>query len=209
MIEVDELAAQYRDRGFALASGMFRVQAHHWGRVLLGLQVAGLLRHVKRDQRGGGQAEGYETSETDYHALDGRGIARRLGSVLAAYEALLPTVARVAGCPAVLSPYERSAVTALVYTPPGGFQGWHRDTNGITVIVYCTDNTDGETELVDLKGERHLLKPELGAALFMQGRLLDHCGRPVAEKVKICMPWNYYHQGDTARPAGLDEDIYG
>jgi len=165
----------------------------------------------------------------DTTALDHR---PELGALAQVYTALPAALTQIIGQPVCTSPYPRSRVTCKVYTA-GDEQGWHFDTNGITVLLYLEDS-DGAT-LIDPDMAPHpgdpanpsglwklalamaLLSPECeaperilpikGSLLLMQGRRVWH--RSVAPSSrKVVAALNYY-AGDTWRPAGMDSLVYG
>lgn len=110
----------------------------------------------------------------------------------------------------ITSPYARSRVSCLRYPANGGEQSWHYDGNVVTALLYLTDNDDGHTAAMRLDtGEEHLVKPEAGNLLLMRGREVWHRGAPALAAPKIVMPWNYYVEGDTNRPEGMDALLYG
>lgn len=144
-----------------------------------------------------------------YDLLDGIQCERLLPDMIQRYEQLTSTLSIITRQKIIVSPYPRSKVCGKGYPVNGGQQGWHFDTNGVTVIVYLTSNADGQTVMISLDEENVSVAPRSGSILLMQGRKVWHCGAPVKEKPKLISCWNYYVDGDTWRPEGIDDQIYG
>lgn len=117
---------------------------------------------------------------------------------------------RAAGEGVVTSPHGRSRYVFKLYPAGCGAQGWHYDTNGVTALLYLTDNEEGCTRVVGLDGEVYTVFPRAGDMLLMQGRRCWHRPDPVITEVKAVVPFNLYIAGDdTPRPANLDDLLYG
>lgn len=127
------------------------------------------------------------------------------------YDALLPLVQAITGMKAIQSPYFDSSVLALIYRDNQGQQEYHYDTQPITVLLYLNDNpTSGATGAYRRNDEGRLTTvfPKRGNILLMRGRDIKHAGLAVTEGVKMVMPMNYYVEGDTWRPAFLEDKEY-
>lgn len=108
------------------------------------------------------------------------------------------------------SPYPRSAYYAKVYDPPDGQQGWHFDTNDVSVIVYLTSNpSDGGTEIQSLDGVTRVVQPVAGRILVLDGTACWHRAAPVIASRKTTLLLNYYTEPVATRDPRLDSIIFG
>jgi hypothetical protein len=148
---------------------------------------------------------------TRYDYYDYPGILRFAPTVRGWYDALLPLVQAITGMKAIQSPYFDSSVLALIYRDNEGQQEYHYDTQPITVLLYLNDNPDSGATAAYRRnddGKLTLVYPKRGNILLMRGRDLKHAGLAVTSGVKMVMPMNYYVEGDTWRPAFLEDKDY-
>lgn len=111
----------------------------------------------------------------------------------------------------ICSPYPSSAITLKVYDRPGDEQGWHLDTNPLTVLLILTA-TQGDygTEMETRSGTHFNLKNDPGDCFVFLGRELRHRVPPLpTNHWRVTIPLNYYHPDDTWRPEGMDDIVYG
>jgi len=102
------------------------------------------------------------------------------------YYAFLPTVRVVTQQDAVVSPHERSAYSVKLYRPPNGVQGWQYDSNGITVLLYLTDNPrSGTTIITGVDSKECTVSPEADSIRLMRGRECYHRAAPVSHAAKV------------------------
>ena len=142
-----------------------------------------------------------------YEYLSGDDLDTHTSEINKFYEELLNTVVFITGEAAVVSPYSKSKYLLVKYDK-NGQQGYHRDTQPITVLLYVNTVLEGgETVLHDFSGEEVHITPTSGAILLMQGRHIRHCSRPALFE-KIVLPFNYYTTVDQWRPETLDSDNY-
>jgi hypothetical protein len=145
------------------------------------------------------------------HALlEGETVRRCLPELYGFYLGLPLSVEAIVCRPIVLSPYPRSAVNVKFYEAPGGEQGWHRDTNAVTALLYLTD--DGHPTVVEnLRGEVEDIGHQPGDLLLMQGRRCRHHVPPMSPgtPARLTVPLNLYHPDDTWRPEAIDSLVYG
>ncbi len=166
------------------------------------------LTRIALDDARGERPEGIGGS-LRYDVGDAFWCAANLPGVEAAAERVAAT-ARAHGFDVVLSTLPRSRFVLKAYRAPDGCQGWHFDTNGLSALVYLTDNPrDGATRVRLPDGTDHLVHPQAGALLLLQGRALWHRADPVREGVKLLLAINLYPPGDLRRPDNLDETLYG
>lgn len=123
----------------------------------------------------------------------------------------LSTIRELAHPEASTSPYERTAYYVKIYDPPDGQQGWHYDTNAITAILYLSSHPQtGYTAITSLDGTGvHVVKPEAGSLLLMQGRECWHRAEPTTSGTKVICPLNYYIGPAEPRDPRLDSIIFG
>lgn len=151
-----------------------------------------------------------------HHIFEGDDVRRHLPELMAVYRAILPLVAAVTSQEAVLSPYPRSDVNIKVYPPGGGTLGEHYDTNGITVLLFLTDNREAPLRMQIPRAhpsrgawvERRTIHARAGTLLVMKGREVLHDCEPTVSERKISVVLNYYVRGDTWRHASFDDFVY-
>jgi len=129
------------------------------------------------------------------------------GQVSAWYDALLPLVRDITNEDAILSPYFKSRVLALIYEK-GDRGGIHRDTQPIAALAYMTTPKGGGTTATLFDGTTVSVPCKAGSILFMQGRHVRHGSDEVLGGVKVALPMNYYTTMDTWRPETLDREDY-
>lgn len=142
---------------------------------------------------------------------------------MADFYAMMPFILNaITGLDVVVSPWPESSISVMVYAPPSGQMLPHYDSNGITLLLYLTDNEDGATKVLPLTalrslnpdvplqkiGDESLILPKTGRVVVMQGRKVWHTSEPVTKAIKVSSAWNYYERGDTWRPDGVDERFY-
>lgn len=111
----------------------------------------------------------------------------------------------------ILSPFKRTAYYTKVYMEDGDEQGWHYDTNDLTVVLYLTDVTQtGATEILSIDSKTiNKVWPKAGAILVLQGQKYWHRASPVTNTTKVICPLNYYLSEPEARHPDLDAIIFG
>ena len=205
-LELERHQDEYVELGFTVIQLIPEEIAIGWGNDIVQAITAGFGQRVDQagDEKDGLGGRLY------YDLIDGIDCTRLIPGMLAVYQTLPALLSAITGLDVVCSPYDRSRVCGKRYPAGGGQQGYHFDTNGITVVVYLSTNSDGKTRMQPLTGAAEVMvQPQAGHVLLMQGRKVWHRSDPVAEAQKIISPWNYYENGDTWRPPGLDDAIYG
>lgn len=145
-----------------------------------------------------------------YGVLDDPATRETLAGLHDFYATLPDFLEGIVGREMILSPYDRSAVSVTVWSEPGDEMGWHFDTNAVTALLYLTDTPDGPTEMRDLQGHHASVACKAGRLLVMQGRNCYHRVAPRrSTALRVSAQLNLYHPGDTLRPDGVDDDIYG
>jgi len=148
-------------------------------------------------------------------------------------ERILPFIELVTHSPVVQSPHGHSRVT-LKHYGPGDVQGWHYDTNPITLLFFLTDCPVGGELIVAPYGApasdemrmdavpltdvlaadpmlgRWSIRPAAGDILLMAGRRFVHAVRmqPTTSD-RIILAVNLYHPDDLWRPPSIEAVIYG
>lgn len=125
------------------------------------------------------------------------------------YIKFLDLARAITGKSLVPSPYTRSAYYTKIYNAPNDRQGWHHDTNDISVVVYLTSDPDGGgTDIRTPSGIEQIVMPQQGSALIMNGRECWHQAlQPTVQKVTIL--YNYYLLPVRERDPRLDAIIFG
>jgi hypothetical protein len=166
---------------------------------------------VRLDSEGTGRKEAFDEGGAYRHLLlDGLTVRASLPELWGFYLALPLAAAPIVCREIVLSPYPRSAVNVKLYEAPGGTQGWHRDTNAVTALLYLTDDAH-PTVVENLLGVEEEIEHRPGDLLLMQGRRCRHHvpSMPEGAPARITVPLNLYHPDDTWRPDGIDDLVYG
>jgi len=108
----------------------------------------------------------------------------------------------------IASPYHLSQTLGISYANFGDQQGYHRDTQPITALLYLTACEGGDTVLTTFDGKERRIRPEVGKLLIMQGRHVRHASAPVTRGTKAVLAMNFYVEGDLWRPESLDDPDY-
>ena len=152
-----------------------------------------------------------------HHMLLGEDVRTHMPEIVAVYHALLGQVAAITCGEAVISPHSDSDINIVVYPPSGGTMGAHLDTNGITVLLYLTTNTEGALALeiprshpsqAEDRIEEKKIHAEAGSLFVMQGRKVWHVSEPTETEEKMVVVLNYYFKGDTWRSETFDQFVY-
>lgn len=152
-----------------------------------------------------------------HHIFLSEDIDKFLPELKGAYHALLPLVSMVTSTNTILSPHEESDINIKSYPPKGGTIGAHFDTNGITALLYLTDNpNEGHLKLRVKRShpsgknwvDNYSIASEKGMLLLMQGRKIWHWSDPTINQLKNVVVFNYYEKGDTWRPKNFDQFVY-
>lgn len=165
------------------------------------------------ERKGDGQHRaGDEGGDYRHYVMDAYQVQALLPDLWQFYQNELIDIAeRVVRRKVILSPYAQSSVNVKVYAP-NDEQGWHRDTNALTALLYLTDCDEKTGTLVEpLDGtEPFALLADAGDLLIMQGRKVRHKVQPVPGDypTRVTCPLNLYYPGDTWRPEGIDEIVY-
>ncbi len=152
-----------------------------------------------------------------HHIFDGPAVRKYLPFLQGLYYGLKDNIASIVSANVITSPHQDSDVNIKAYPPHGGTVGWHKDTNGITCLVYLTSNTEGALVMDIERTKPWMESPEIvqervyavaGSMLLMRGREVRHMSEPTAFEKKYVAVFNYYEEGDTWRPEGFDNMVY-
>lgn len=177
---------------------------------------AGLVDHVRHDGRGTNAVSDLGGAY-DHHIFKGDDIRTHLPELVAIYHAVLPLVSIITCSDAVVSPYPVSDINIKAYPPGGGTLGRHYDTNGITVLLFLTDNTEAPLCMQIERSHPSRREPwteerkvfaTKGTLLLMQGRKTLHESEPTHIERKITVVYNYYERHDTYRHQAFDDFVY-
>ena len=141
-----------------------------------------------------------------YTLLDGQVMRKHFRDLLLWYRAIAMWASVLCRRPVVVSPYIRSSVNIKIYEEPGSCQGWHYDTNPLTVVLYLMD-AEAPTVFQTEGGETKVDARE-GRVLMFSGRHILHQVAPTddARAIVVC---NLYHPDDLDRPDWIDPMEYG
>jgi hypothetical protein len=176
----------------------------------------GLVDHVKH-KAVGTSAVSDLGGEYDHHIFKGDDIRRHLPELAAIYHALLPLISIITCTDTIVSPYPVSDINIKSYPPGGGTLGLHYDTNGITVLLFLTNNREAplrmqiERSHPSQKGqwiETRNIYAKKGTLLVMQGRKSLHDSEPTKTEQKLTVVYNYYERHDTYRHEDFDKFVY-
>ncbi|EAX8334807.1 hypothetical protein AG21_04435 [Salmonella enterica subsp. arizonae] len=78
----------------------------------------------------------------NHHIFKGPDVRAHLPELNAIYHAITPLISLITCTDAIVSPYSLSDINIKAYPPGGGTLGLHYDTNGITVLLFLTDNNE-------------------------------------------------------------------
>lgn len=144
-----------------------------------------------------------------YSYAESDALELRLPEVTALYEGLVSFLTSLTREAVIVSPYKKSRVLGVSYHLFDDRQGYHRDTQPITALLYLSNCRKTFTRLHDFQGNEHSLQSIAGSMLVMQGRHIRHCSTPLMEgDRKVVLPMNYYTAVDTWRPQSLDSEEY-
>ncbi|QXH49953.1 hypothetical protein KSS94_18635 [Pseudomonas fakonensis] len=155
--------------------------------------------------------------EYKHHIFKGNDVRRYLPELQAVYHALVPLVSMITHTDTVVSPYPLSDVNIKAYPAGGGTLGLHYDSNGITVLLFLTTNTEAPLRMQvershpsrkDKWVEHRNIHAQKGALLVMQGRKVLHDSEPTLTEHKLSVVYNYYERHDTFRHEDFDEFVY-
>ncbi|WP_313651451.1 hypothetical protein [Pseudomonas soli] len=152
-----------------------------------------------------------------HHIFKDDDVRRCLPELYAVYHALVPLVSLVTHTDTVVSPYPLSDVNIKAYPPGGGTLGLHYDTNGITVLLFLTSNSEAPLRMQIERThpskntpwiEHKKIYARKGALLVMQGRKVLHDSEPTVSEQKLSVVCNYYERHDTYRHEDFDNFVY-
>ena len=176
----------------------------------------GLVDRVKHTGLGN-EAVSDLGGDYNHHIFKGPDIRSHLPELNAIYHAIVPLISLVTCPDAVVSPYPLSDINIKAYPPGGGTLGLHYDTNGITVLLFLTENK--EAPLIMQIERSHPSKKEpwvenkkiyakKGSLLIMQGRKTLHDSEPTITEQKLSVVYNFYESHDTYRHEDFDSFVY-
>lgn len=152
-----------------------------------------------------------------HHIFQGQDVRDHLPELVSFYHALPPIVEMVTSLDVVVSPYDRSDINIKVYPAGGGTLGLHRDTNGITVLLFLTTNKEAPLRMQMPRTHPSKKEPWIehkniyansGDLLIMRGRDVLHDCEPTITEQKMTVVLNFYDQADTWRPTQFDSFVY-
>ncbi|MBB3226046.1 hypothetical protein FHW69_000636 [Luteibacter sp. Sphag1AF] len=151
-----------------------------------------------------------------HHIFQGDDVRLHLPEIAVLYRALLPLVCVLTNREVVLSPHARSDMNVKIYPPGGGTLGEHYDSNGITVLLFLTTNTEAPLRMQIPRShpsrepwtERRSIYARAGTLLLMQGREVLHDCEATTHEQKLTVVLNYYVEGDTWRHEDFDDFVY-
>jgi hypothetical protein len=151
-----------------------------------------------------------------HHIFKGNDIRTYLPELVMIYHSILPLVSLITHTDAITSPYPQSDINIKAYPRGGGTLGEHRDTNGITVLMFLTTNKEAPLRMKipryhPSKGkwiENKQIFANEGSLLIMKGREILHDCEPTINEQKLSVVLNYYESHDTWRPLKFDDFVY-
>jgi hypothetical protein len=176
----------------------------------------GLVDHVRHTSLGT-DAVSDAGGEYNHHIFKGEDIRTHLPELTAIYHSVLPLISVITCSDAVVSPYPVSDINIKAYPAGGGTLGLHYDTNGITVLLSLTDNTEAPLRMQIPRSHPSKKEPWIehkkiyakkGGLLVMQGRKTLHDSEPTRTEQKLSVIMNYYEKHDTYRHEAFDNFVY-
>lgn len=153
----------------------------------------------------------------NHHIFKGPDIRVHLPELNAIYHAIVPMISMITCADAIVSPYPLSDINIKAYPPGGGTLGLHYDTNGITVLLFLTENKEAPLRMqIERKHpekkepwiEHKKIYARKGALLVMQGRKTLHDSEPTVTEQKLSVVYNFYERHDTYRHEDFDNFVY-
>ncbi|GIB73305.1 hypothetical protein VCSRO19_0913 [Vibrio cholerae] len=152
-----------------------------------------------------------------HHIFKGDDVREYLPELEAIYHSILPIVSMITCTDTVVSPYKLSDMNIKAYPAGGGTLGLHYDTNGITVLLFLTENKEAPLRVQIPRShpsqdkdwiEHKKVYAKKGALLIMQGRKVLHDCEPTITEQKLSVILNYYERHDTYRHEDFDNFVY-
>lgn len=153
----------------------------------------------------------------NHYIFKGPDIRTHLPELNAIYHAIVPLISLVTCSDAVVSPYPLSDINIKAYPPGGGTLGLHYDTNGITVLLFLTENKEAPLRMQIERNHPSRKEPWIehkniyakkGSLLIMQGRKTLHDSEPTVTEQKLSVVYNFYERHDTYRHEDFDNFVY-
>jgi len=176
----------------------------------------GLVDRVKHTGLGN-EAVSDLGGDYNHHIFKGPDIRSHLPELNAIYHAIVPLISLVTCSDAVVSPYPLSDINIKAYPPGGGTLGLHYDTNGITVLLFLTENKEAPLRMQIERSHPSKKEPwvenkkiyaKKGSLLIMQGRKTLHDSEPTITEQKLSVVYNFYESHDTYRHEDFDSFVY-
>ncbi|ELC3720843.1 hypothetical protein RJE73_001842 [Salmonella enterica] len=153
----------------------------------------------------------------NHHIFKGPDVRAHLPELNAIYHAITPLISLITCTDAIVSPYSLSDINIKAYPPGGGTLGLHYDTNGITVLLFLTDNNEAPLRMQINRShparketwtDHKKIFARKGALLVMQGRKTLHDSEPTITEQKLSVVYNFYERHDTYRHEDFDNFVY-
>lgn len=176
----------------------------------------GLVDRVKHTGLGNTAVSDFG-GDYNHHIFKGSDIKLHLPELTTLYHAILPLISLVTCTDAIVSPYPLSDINIKAYPPGGGTLGLHYDTNGITVLLFLTENKEAPLRMQINRNhpskkeawiENKKIFAKKGALLIMQGRKTLHDSEPTITEQKLSVVYNFYERHDTYRHEDFDNFVY-
>jgi 2OG-Fe(II) oxygenase superfamily len=150
-----------------------------------------------------------------YRVVTGDTIAERCPALFAVYHSdeMLDWIRALTESPSVsTSPHLRSSININCLDRTGqGYPG-HVDATPFTAVLFLSSlstGDGGEFQIQSAEGDRVGIRPHAGDLIVMDGTRCPHGVAPLRRQVvRLTVPM-VYPAGHGARPAGLDEFLYG
>ncbi|QDP50144.1 MAG: hypothetical protein Unbinned4311contig1001_34 [Prokaryotic dsDNA virus sp.] len=141
--------------------------------------------------------------------LDALQLIGHCPEIFETYEDVKNTCCEITDKVVVQSPFGKSAITAKLYEGKGAEHGWHCESNGISGILYLTDNMDGQLEYKNSNDNIVGIKAKKGRIVILRGQDVWHRVVPMkTDEQRVSIIFNLYFKGQYHRPANLDEVHY-
>jgi len=141
--------------------------------------------------------------------LDALQLINHCPEIFETYEDVKVVCGEVSDKVVVQSPYGKSAITAKLYEGEGAEHGWHCESNGISGILYLTDNMDGQLEYKNSIETIVGIKAKKGRIVILRGHDVWHRVVPMkTDEQRVSIIFNLYFKGEYDRPENLDEVHY-
>ena len=227
-LNLSQLQTDFWSRGYTIIDNLFPAELlEKWKSQVEFLSKyckAPGINHIEKEFKDASPEARDGIGKYKFTSLDGRIIFADdlFSGIQEYYHSISNFLSLLTGLDLVESFDKQSSISFMNYTVPGGCIAPHFDSNGVTFLLYLTDNEDGGTKILPINklrptilgqadeviGEPEIILPKCGRAVIFQSRKLWHESMSVFKSNKISSVWNFYERGDNWRPKEVSDRLY-